>query len=100
MAGHCSSRAGRPQGGTLALWRAEMAQAGRSESLNVRGIDHLALNTDDMAATVAFYCGVLGLRLIHAMRTPAATGKPSAGEPPFGKLRHYFFDMGNDSTIA
>ncbi len=84
----------------MAIKAAEMAQAGRSESLNVRGIDHLALNTDDMAATVAFYCGVLGLRLIHAMRTPAATGKPSAGEPPIGKLRHYFFDMGNDSTIA
>jgi catechol 2,3-dioxygenase-like lactoylglutathione lyase family enzyme len=54
-----------------------------------------------MAATVAFYCGVLGMRLIHAMRTPAAApGKQSAGEPPFGNLRHYFFDMGNDSTIA
>jgi len=80
---------------------AEKMQAGPSEALRTRGIDHLALNTDDMAATVAFYCGVLGMRLIHAMRTPAAApGKRTAGEPPIGNLRHYFFDMGNDSTIA
>jgi catechol 2,3-dioxygenase-like lactoylglutathione lyase family enzyme len=48
----------------------KQGQAGRSEALRARGIDHLALNTADMAATVAFYGGVLGMRLIHAMRTP------------------------------
>jgi len=34
------------------------------------------------------------------MRTPAVADKFGAGEPPVANLRHYFFDMGNDSTIA
>jgi len=78
----------------------KQAEAAPSEALKTRGVDHLALNTSDMAATVAFYCGVLGMRLIHAMRTPPVADQFGAGEPPVANLRHYFFDMGNDSTIA
>ncbi len=68
----------------------------------LRGIHHLALNTDDMKATIDFYTGVLGLPLIHAMRVPPGlgTGTNNRGNPPFENLRHYFFDMGNDSTLA
>ncbi len=68
----------------------------------VRGVHHLALNTDDMKMTIDFYAGVLGMPLIHAMRVPAGlgTGPKNRGNPPFENLRHYFFDMGNDSTIA
>jgi glyoxylase I family protein len=84
----------------MAISTAEQAQAGRSEAFKLRGVDHLVFNTDDMAATVAFYCETLGMRLIHAERTPGTTGKFGAGEPPVPNLRHYFFDMGNDSTIA
>jgi catechol 2,3-dioxygenase-like lactoylglutathione lyase family enzyme len=84
----------------MAATVSKQGREGRSEAIGARGIDHLALNTGDMAATVAFYCGVLGMRLIHAMRTPAVADKFGAGEPPVGNLRHYFFDMGNDSTIA
>jgi catechol 2,3-dioxygenase-like lactoylglutathione lyase family enzyme len=84
----------------MAATVSKQGQAGRSEALGPRGIDHLALNTDDMAATVAFYSEVLGMRLIHAMRTPPVADKFGAGEPPVGNMRHYFFDMGNDSTIA
>jgi catechol 2,3-dioxygenase-like lactoylglutathione lyase family enzyme len=67
-----------------------------------RGIHHLALNTDDMKATIDFYTGVLGLPLIHAMRVPpgVGVGAGNRGNPPFENLRHYFFDMGNDSTLA
>ena len=65
-----------------------------------RGVDHLVFNTDDRAATIEFYCEVLGMRLVHVARTPRIADQVGAGEPPVPYLRHYFFDMGNDSTIA
>jgi catechol 2,3-dioxygenase-like lactoylglutathione lyase family enzyme len=51
-----------------------------------RGINHLALVTDDMDATVRFYHGVLGARLV------AHLGNES--------FRHYFFDFGPGNTVA
>jgi catechol 2,3-dioxygenase-like lactoylglutathione lyase family enzyme len=51
-----------------------------------RGINHLAMVTTDMDATVRFYHGVLGARLV------AHLGNRS--------FRHYFFEIGPESTIA
>jgi catechol 2,3-dioxygenase-like lactoylglutathione lyase family enzyme len=51
-----------------------------------RGINHLALVTPDMDATVRFYHGVLGARLAATIGTP--------------DFRHYFFDFGPDCTVA
>jgi len=51
-----------------------------------RGINHLALVTDDMDATVRFYHGVLGARLVATIGTP--------------QFRHYFFDFGAQNTVA
>lgn len=65
--------------------------------LKFRGVHHLVLNTDDIKATIDFYWGVLGMPLVHAMRVPPGV---SRGNPPFDNLRHYFFDMGNDSLLA
>ena len=67
-----------------------------------RGIHHLALNTDDMKVTIDFYTEVLGMKLVHAMKVPPGlgTGAANRGNPPFENLRHYFFDMGNDSLLA
>src|SRR5271167_4059624 len=62
-----------------------------------RGVHHLAMNTDDMKMTIDFYSGVLGMPLIHAMKIPAGVNR---GNPPFESIRHYFFDMGNDSLLA
>jgi catechol 2,3-dioxygenase-like lactoylglutathione lyase family enzyme len=50
------------------------------------GINHLALITSDMDATVRFYHGVLGARLAATVGTPA--------------FRHYFFDFGPQCTVA
>ena len=50
------------------------------------GINHLALITADMDATVRFYHGVLGARLAATVGTPA--------------FRHYFFDFGPQCTVA
>jgi len=46
----------------------------------------LALITTDMDATVRFYHGVLGARLVAHLGTPS--------------FRHYFFEMGQQNTIA
>ncbi len=66
-----------------------------------RGIHHLALCTDDIKATAEFYTRVLGMPLVHAMKVPPGLGtKNNRGNPPYEEVRHYFFDMGNDSVIA
>jgi len=51
-----------------------------------RGVNHLALVTDDMDATVRFYHGVLGARLVATIGT--------------ADFRHYFFEIGEGSTVA
>lgn len=50
------------------------------------GINHLALITNDMDATVRFYHGVLGARLAATLGTP--------------EFRHYFFEFGPQCTVA
>ena len=57
-----------------------------NETPHWRGINHLALITDDMDATVRFYHGVLGARLVATLATPA--------------FRHYFFEVGAQNTLA
>jgi catechol 2,3-dioxygenase-like lactoylglutathione lyase family enzyme len=32
-------------------------------------IDHVGINTNDMEATLQFYCGILGMRLVRTTRT-------------------------------
>ena len=51
-----------------------------------RGINHLALVTDDMDATVRFYHGTLGARLVATIGTP--------------QFKHYFFEFGPECTVA
>lgn len=50
-------------------------------------IDHVAINTDDMEATLQFYCGILGMRLARTMRT--GDGR-----------RHYNVEIGNGNAFA
>jgi catechol 2,3-dioxygenase-like lactoylglutathione lyase family enzyme len=73
-----------------------------SGGARTRGVHHLALNTEDMKMTADFYVDVVGMPLVHAMKVPAGlgTGAGNRGNPPFENLRHYFFDMGNDSLLA
>lgn len=51
-----------------------------------RGVNHLALVTGDMDATVRFYVGALGARLVATVGTDS--------------FRHYFFEIGAGTTIA
>ena len=65
--------------------------------MSTRGIDHLAVVCDDMPTAMDFYTRVMGFRLVHVRRVPYERDR---GQPPYDKLRHYFFDMGNDSLFA
>lgn len=78
------------------------AEAARRTVALTRGVHHLELNTDDMKTTADFYAGVLGMPLIYASRVPPGlgTGPDNRGNPPFEDIRHYFFDMGNDSILG
>jgi len=51
-----------------------------------KGVNHLALVTPDMDATVRFYAGVLGMRLCATLMA--------------GPMRHYFFEIGDGQTVA
>lgn len=51
-----------------------------------RGVNHLALITRDLDATVRFYDGVLGARLVATLATP--------------EMRHYLFRFGDQCTVA
>ena len=53
---------------------------------NWQGINHLALVTTDMDATVRFYHGTLGARLVATISQDA--------------FRHYFFEFGPQCTVA
>lgn len=52
------------------------------------GINHLALVCRDMAATVAFYEGILGMPLIKTIELPVGLGQ------------HFFFDCGGGDSLA
>lgn len=88
-----------------------------NDPLVLRGIDHIALGTDDMAASLRFYVGVLGFSLVNAMRTPPAADETGdlvevadrttrsdfrrpPGAPPFTGIRHYNIGIGNDTLLG
>ena len=55
-----------------------------------------------MQMTTDFIVNVVGMPLVHAMTVPpgVGTGPGNRGNPPYEEIRHYFFDMGNDSLLA
>jgi len=70
----------------------------------LRGIHHLALVTTNMRMTLDFYVRVLGMPLVHGLRTPSpppgAAPAHGVGSPPYKNILHYFLDMGGDSLLA
>ncbi len=68
------------------------------------GVHHLALNTDDMKMTADFYVGVLGMRLVHAMKVPpgVGTGPGNRGNPATSRMSSIgcCFDMGRDGLLG
>ena len=66
----------------------------------LRGIHHLAINTDDLRTSLDFYVRVLGMPLVHGLQTGTKKKSSQAGNPPFPGIPHYFVDMGGDSLLA
>src|SRR5580658_5366544 len=56
------------------------------DTVHWRGVNHLALITTDMDATVRFWHGVIDARLVATLAVPA--------------FRHYFFEVGTGDTVA
>ena len=50
-------------------------------------IDHVGINTNDMEATLQFYCGILGMRLVRTTRT-------------LDGRRHYNVEIGGGNAFA
>ena len=59
-----------------------------NEEFELRGVNHLALVCKDMARTVDFYAGVLGMPLVAAIDLPGGAGQ------------HFFFDIGGGDLLA
>jgi catechol 2,3-dioxygenase-like lactoylglutathione lyase family enzyme len=59
-----------------------------SERFELSGINHLALVCRDMARTVEFYSGVLGMPLVKTIELPLDMGQ------------HFFFDCGGGDCLA
>jgi catechol 2,3-dioxygenase-like lactoylglutathione lyase family enzyme len=57
-----------------------------SDTVYWRGVHHLALITSDMDATVRFWHGVMGARLVATLAAPA--------------FKHYFFEVAPGNTVA
>ena len=55
----------------------------------LHGLSHLALNSSDMARTVDFYEGLLGIPLVKTMEVPGSNGG-----------QHFFFNVGQDECLA
>ncbi|HKN00637.1 MAG TPA: VOC family protein [Candidatus Binataceae bacterium] len=55
----------------------------------LHGLSHLALNSADMARTVDFYEGLLGIPLVKTLDVPGSNGG-----------QHFFFDVGCDECLA
>lgn len=58
------------------------------QRFELRGVNHLALVSSDMARTVEFYEGVLGMPLVKTVELPAGMGQ------------HFFFDCGGGNLLA
>jgi glyoxylase I family protein len=50
-------------------------------------VDHIAINTSDMEATLQFYCGIMGMRLARTALTPDGR-------------RHYNVEIGGGTAFA
>lgn len=68
-------------------WK-EVTVGTQHTTFELRGVNHLALVCRDMARTVEFYHGVLGMPLVKTIELPNGLGQ------------HFFFDIGNGDSLA
>lgn len=87
---------------TTGIEKLPQSAAAMATDIALRGVHHLVLTTDDMKTTIDFYTEIFGMRLLAGIKVAPGlgTGPENRGNPPFENIRHYFFDMGNDSIFA
>jgi catechol 2,3-dioxygenase-like lactoylglutathione lyase family enzyme len=61
---------------------------GSNDQFELRGVNHIALVSSDMARSVRFYRDVLGMPLVKTIDLPNGGGQ------------HFFFDIGNGDCLA
>src|SRR4051812_40046398 len=85
----CACPAGRdePYRGNIRFSDSGGRDMGTNTEFELKGINHLALVSSDMARTVDFYTNVLGMPLIKTLEIP-------------GGAQHFFFDCGNGDSLA
>jgi catechol 2,3-dioxygenase-like lactoylglutathione lyase family enzyme len=66
----------------------EIIHGKKNPVFEIRGVNHLALVSSDMARTVDFYSNVLGMPLVKTIKLPHGGGQ------------HFFFDIGNGDCLA
>jgi catechol 2,3-dioxygenase-like lactoylglutathione lyase family enzyme len=71
--------------GSVFAWKSD--STGEIVMFTYTHIDHVAINTNDMEATLQFYCGALGMRLARTTRTPDGR-------------RHYNIAIGGGNAFA
>src|ERR1700730_17119164 len=92
-------------------WRAEHNQVPDLSRAALRGLDltgfdlsRADLRAADLRGTNLCDADLSGARLEGAnfFKVPPGlgTGPGNRGNPPYERVRHYFFDMGNDSLLA
>jgi catechol 2,3-dioxygenase-like lactoylglutathione lyase family enzyme len=82
--------------------RKRVYEARSNPSLPLQGVSHLALVCSDMAETVDFYQGVLGMPLMMTHGAPMDDYDPNAGPDDTTNkgIQHFFFDCGNGDSLA
>jgi glyoxylase I family protein len=67
--------------------RAQMMCREEQSMFKCTNVDHIAINTHDMEATLQFYCGIMGMRLARTALTPDGR-------------RHYNVEIGGGTAFA
>lgn len=78
---------GQPGARSIGRGGQEVVVGRQNSEFELRGVNHVALVSRDMARTVAFYRDVLGMPLTKTLDIP-------------GGGQHFFFDIGNGDSLA
>ena len=65
-----------------------MAEKKSPDGIDYQGVNHVALVCRDMAETVEFYDGLLGMKLVKTL------------DLPNGRGQHFFFDCGRGACVS
>jgi catechol 2,3-dioxygenase-like lactoylglutathione lyase family enzyme len=77
-------------------WQIDPIHEQESIHMIFRGLDHVVFTTSNMQRAVAFYNGLLGMPIIHAMEYEDLNEDGSISSP----AQHFYFGVGGDNPEA